>query len=975
MTPEHDPRPLHERVSSAPVVHDGERAAAGLAHLAQRCAEEPGLDALGALVAAPAVRDLLAGILGASPHLTSVIERHPECLLRALAAPPEQHFDSLVQDARLGVDAAAGAPAAMRALRLFKSEVALLVALCDLGGVWPVMTAARRLSEAADVAVAAAVRCLFREAAGRGDWLAPEPSGYIVLAMGKHGAFELNYSSDIDLIVFYDPARIRLRADLEVQHFFVRLTRDLVRLLHERTQHGYVFRTDLRLRPDPGSMPLAISTDAAFNYYESVGQNWERAAFIKARPIAGDIAAGESFLEGLAPFIWRKYLDFAAIADIHAMKRQIHAVRGFGQIAVAGHDIKVGRGGIREIEFFAQTQQLIAGGRQPALRVPATLVALERLSAAGWIGVDVRDDLDAAYRFLRSVEHRLQMIGDDQTQRLPEDPEKLAALARFCGFPDRPAFASRLTVELQRVQAHYVRLFEQSPELTRRGANMVFAGEADDPGTLQVLGEMGFARPAGVIAGVRAWHHGRYPAVRTARARELLTEVQPLLIEALAATANPDLAFIGFDRFLVELPSGVQLFSLLKRNPSLMELIAAIMGTAPRLARILSKRRRVLDAVLAPGFFGSVPSADDLDAIIATELTGAADFQDVLDRARGIGHEQAFLVGVRVLTGSISAAQAGGAYALLAERMIAAVQAEVEREMAKMHGRVPGGGMAVVAMGKLGGREMTAASDLDLIAVYDFDARADASDGLKPLSPTHYYTRLTQRLISALASQTAEGNLYEVDMRLRPSGQKGPVATQLSGFIDYQRRDAWTWEHLALTRARVVSGPPRLRAAVEQAIRQVLTRRRDPARIAADVRDMRARIEKEKGTKDIWDIKQVNGGLVDLEFIAQHLQVVHAHAHPEILSTSTIAALVNLGEAGLLPARAVEALLPAARLYHNLTQVLRLCLDGPFVPANAAEGLKVLLARAGESPDFARLEADLAARQAEVAKFFKLLVV
>jgi glutamate-ammonia-ligase adenylyltransferase len=945
-----------------------------LGSLAQRCSAERELAGLGRLVATPAVRELLTGILGASPHLTSVIERQPELLLRVFSAPPERHFGNLVRDAELRIEAARDVPEAMRALRLFKSEVALLVALCDLGGVWPVMTAARRLSEAADVAVAAAVRFLFRQAAARGDWLAPEPAGYIVLAMGKHGAFELNYSSDIDLIVFYDLALIRLRADLEVQHFLVRLTRDLVRLLHERTEHGYVFRTDLRLRPDPGSMPLAISTDAAFNYYETVGQNWERAAFIKARPIAGDIAAGRSFLDGLAPFIWRKYLDFAAIADIHAMKRQIHAVRGFGQIAVAGHDIKVGRGGIREIEFFAQTQQLIAGGRQPALRVPATLDALGRLCAADWIGADVRDDLDAAYRFLRSVEHRLQMIGDDQTQRLPEDPEKLAALARFCGFSDTPAFAARLTADLEKVQAHYVRLFEQSPELTRRGANMVFAGEADDPGTLRVLSQMGFARPAGVIAGVRAWHHGRYPAVRTARARELLTEVQPLLIEALAATANPDLAFIGFDRFLAELPSGVQLFSLLKRNPSLIDLIAAIMGTAPRLARILSKRRRVLDAVLAPGFFGSVPSADDLDAIVAGELAGARDFQDVLDRARGIGHEQAFLVGVRVLTGSLSAAQAGGAYALLAERMIAAVQAEVEREMAKMHGRVPGGGMAVIAMGKLGGREMTAASDLDLIAVYDFDPRAEASDGVKPLAPTSYYTRLTQRLISALASQTAEGSLYEVDMRLRPSGQKGPVATQLTGFIDYQHRDAWTWEHLALTRARVVSGPPQLRAAVEQAIRRALTRERDPARIAADVRDMRARIEKEKGTKDMWDLKQVSGGLIDLEFIAQHLQLVHAHAHPEILSTNTITALVNLGGAGLLPARAVEALLPAARLYHNLTQVLRLCLDGPFVPAEAAEGLEVLLARAGEAPDFARLQAELLTKQAEVAKFFKELV-
>jgi glutamate-ammonia-ligase adenylyltransferase len=503
---------------------------------------------------------------------------------------------------------------------------------------------------------------------------------------------------------------------------------------------------------------------------------------------------------------------------------------------------------------------------------------------------------------------------------------------------------------------------------------MVFAGEADDPATLEALAGMGYGRPSDVIAGVRAWHHGRYPAVRTARARELLTDVQPLLIEALSRTADPDQAFLAFDQFLAGLPAGVQLFSLLQRNPALLELVAAIMGTAPRLARILARRPRALDAVLTPGFFGALPSEANLDALVAVELAGAADFQEVLDRARRLVHEQSFLIGVRVLTGSIGAAQAGGAYARLAERMIGAMQAEVEREMAKAHGRVPGGAMAVVAMGKLGGREMTAASDLDLIVIYDFDAGALVSDGLKPLPPTHYYTRLTQRLISALSAPTAEGNLYAVDMRLRPSGQKGPVATQLSGFVGYQQVEAWTWEHLALTRARVVSGPPAFRAAVERAIRSALTRRRDAAKTAADVRDMRALIAKEKGSRDIWELKQVRGGLVDIEFIAQYLQLVHANAHPEVLSTNTADALVNLKRAGLLQSRAADVLLPAARLCANLTQVLRLCLDGPFAADKAAQGLKALLVRAGEAPDFARLEADLAARQAAVAALFKEIV-
>jgi glutamate-ammonia-ligase adenylyltransferase len=955
-------------------VHDRERATAILADLTQRCMREPELERLGPLLTEPRVRELLSGIFGASPYLTDLITRNPAGLADALLAVPESRFASLAGGLTSQAGGSPSQAQAMHILRAFKSEVALLTALCDLGGVWPVMDVARHLSEAADAAVAAAVTFLFSQAAAKGDWLAPDAAGYIVLAMGKHGAFELNYSSDIDLIVFYDPTRAALRAGMEVQHFFVRVTRDLVRILQERTEHGYVFRTDLRLRPDPGSTPLAISTDAAFNYYETVGQNWERAALIKARAIAGDIEAGRGFLAELSPFIWRKYLDYAAIADIQAMKRQIHAFRGFGEIAVAGHDIKVGRGGIREIEFFVQTQQLIAGGRQPDLRVPETLVALKRLEARGWIKPHVRRELDHAYRFLRTVEHRLQMINDEQTQTLPADPARLEAMARFCGFAGTPEFAARLTAELERVQGHYIRLFEHSPELTRRGANMVFAGEADDPATVQALAEMGYKRPEAVIAGVRGWHHGRYPAVRTARARELLTEVQPLLIEELAKSADPDAAFLGFDRFLSDLPSSVQLFSLLKQNEGLMELIAAIMGTAPRLARILSKRRRVLDAVLTPGFFGSMPSPRDLAAIINTELEGAHDFQEALDRARRVGHEQAFLIGVRVLTGAIGAAQAGDAYALLAESLIQAMQSVAEREMERTSGRVPGSAVCVVAMGKLGGREMTAASDLDLIVIYDFPSGVQQSDGLKPLPAIQYYTRLTQRLISALASQTSEGNLYEVDMRLRPSGQKGPVATQLSGFIDYQQHEAWTWEHMALTRARVISGPLALRQAVSDAIRHVLTLRRDRARIAADVRDMRARIEKEKGTTDIWDLKQVRGGLVDLEFIAQYLQLVHAADHPRVLSTNTLAALSALAGKGLLPAEAAETLLPAARLYHSLTHILRLCFDGPFAPDKAPDGLRRLLARAGEAPDFIRLEADLAARQAAVAGLFDELV-
>ena len=972
---------LADRIVETPVGDGSARVAAEIDALRQQATADPALAEAGRILADARVTALVAGTISGSPYLQSLMLRDPIRLQRVLTSDPARHFELSTAELAQQLALAGGLPDAMKALRRFKNEVALLIALADLGGVWPVMRVTQALSECADAALQGAIRFLFRLATSRGDWKPRDPaepekgSGYIVLGMGKYGAFELNYSSDIDLIVFYEAGRLTLRDGLEPQTFCVRLTRDLVRLMQERTGDGYVFRTDLRLRPDAGATQVALSTDAALNYYESFGQNWERAAMIKARAVAGDIPAGEAFLEELAPFIWRRHLDFAAIADIHAMKRQIHAFRGFGSIAVAGHNIKLGRGGIREIEFFVQTQQLIAGGRQKELRSRDTLGTLERLVARDWIKPEVRKDLTRSYQFLRRIEHRVQMVADEQTHELPEDADRLASLARLSGYADRTAFSQALIPVLETVQRHYAALFEDMPELTRRGTNMVFAGEADDPATAEALTKLGYAQPSQLLATVRGWHHGRYPAVRSPRARELLTEVQPLLIEILADTADPDKAFASFDRFLAELPSGVQLFSLLRAQPKLMRLIADIMGSAPRLAGILSRRRRLLDVVLDPRTFGTIPEGADLDRLIASELIEAKDRQEVLDRLRVIGSEQAFLIGVRVLTGTINANQAGAAYALLAERLINALQVEVEREMIKAHGRVPGGSAVVVAMGKLGGREMTAASDLDLIVVYDFDQSALQSDGDRPLAATQYYARLTQRLISGLAAPTAEGTLYEVDMRLRPSGQKGPVATQWSSFLDYQANEAWTWEHLALTRARVVSGAPDLADKVAAAIRETLVRPRDRNKIAADVRDMRQRIWAERATQNIWDLKQVRGGLVDLEFIVQYLQLVHGAGNPNVLDQSTIGTYHKLTALGLIPAESAEVLVPAARLVNDLTQILRLCVSGPFDPKTAPDGLKELLARAGDTPSFSALEQHLRQTLSDVHREFDKLVV
>ncbi len=974
---------LAARIGTGPVPLDDAAGSGGIevdALRAESAAHADLADFADELGRAP-VRSVLAGVMAGSPYLKGLMRRDLHRLARILAAEPSAHFEQLIRQLHTDMAAATEITAAMRLVRAFKTEVALLSALCDLGGVWPVLTVTETLSRTADAALQSCVDFLFRLASERGDIAVDDArcagasTGYIVLGMGKYGAFELNYSSDIDLIVFYDLERARLREGLEPSPFFVRITRELVRLMDERTADGYVFRTDLRLRPDAGATQIALSTDAAMSYYESFGQNWERAALIKARPVAGDIEAGERLLDDLAPFIWRRYLDFAAIADIHAMKRQIHAFRGFGGIGVNGHNVKLGPGGIREVEFFAQTQQLIAGGRQKDLRVRRTLDALERLEARDWIRPEVRADLSAAYLELRRIEHRVQMVADEQTHELPDDAVALDRFARFAGSTDVESFARDYVATLKRVQSHYGELFESAPELTQHGSNMVFAGEDDDPDTVAALSRLGYSQPKQVLASIRGWHHGRYPAVRTPRARELLTEVQVSLVTQLAETADPDGAFASFDRFLAALPAGVQLFSMLRANTGLLRLVADIMGTAPRLARVLARRSRLLDAVIDPRALAVLPSAEEIDAAIAGEFTTASDLQETLDRARVVGSEQSFLIGVRVLSGSINANQAGGAYALAAERMIAALHGAVAGELHRAHGDVPGGAAVVIAMGKLGGREMTASSDLDLIVIYDFDQQALQSDGDRPLAPSQYYSRFTQRLITALSVPTAEGALYEVDMRLRPSGQKGPVATHIDSFIEYQAKEAWTWEHLALTRARVVSGPDALARRVDEAIQTALRLPRDRARIAADVREMRDRIAAEKGTANIWDLKQVRGGLVDLEFIAQHLQLVNAFEQPGVLDQNTTRAFQKLGEAGCLATADAEALIAATRLIHDLTQVLRLCHDGPFDPSSAPRGLKELAARAGDSPTFEALEVKLKETLAAThARFDRLIV-
>ncbi len=967
---------LASAVTDAPRLADREAAQDRLAEWLSDIARSAAGKSLKQLIGdAPKAEALLLGLADGSPYLWDLAMADPDRLLRLLTSEPDGHLSALLMKSAKAVAAAKDEAAAMQLLRRMKAEAALLIAIADIGGVWPVMRTTQALTEVADTAVSAAVRFLLREAASSGklkpaDKNAPEVgSGHIVLAMGKMGARELNYSSDIDLIVFYDPDAPALVDKDNAAAFHVRIARGLVKLLQERTADGYVFRVDLRLRPDPASTQIAVSTETALNYYGSVGQNWERAAMIKARVCAGDIKAGEDILQQLSPFIWRKYLDFAAVAEIEALKRQIHAYRGHADIAVEGHNIKLGRGGIREIEFFVQTQQLVAGGRHPKLRGRQTLPMLAALADGGWIGQAARTDLEAAYLFLRETEHRLQMVADDQTHTLPPDRDSLDRFAHFAGFEGRDDFAETLLGHLGQVQSHYVRLFEETSSEASRLA-LSFPKEADDRETLNRIGAMGFCKPLEVSGTVRDWLNGSYRALRGEFARSQFADLVPVLLDRLARSENPDGAIAAFDTFIRGLQRGARLFSLLKQNPDLVTLVALTLGTAPRLADILARHPEAMDALLEPTFFGALPDEVTLEAALSGLAGHERAYEDYLDRLRMFSHEQMFLIGARILSGTVSAEQAGGAFARIADVAVRALHRRVEGMLAESHGRIRGQQTALLALGKLGGREMTATSDLDLIIVYDFDAEQPQSDGARPLYGAQYFARLTQRLIAALSSQTNYGALYEVDMRLRPSGRSGPVATSIEAFAGYQQTEAWTWGHMALTRARVISGPLEFAARVSQVIREVLCRERDAVAIATDVADMRHAIAKEKGEGSRWDLKYAAGGLVDLEFIAQYLQLVHAAKHPDILDTNTARVLDNAWRLGLLPAQEADVLRPAVRLYHNLTQVLRLCLPGPFDPKTAGKGLLDLLCRAADLPNFATLDAHLTETQQKVRASF-----
>ncbi len=882
---------------------------------------ERGQDALAALPQLPAALSaLVAGAAGCSPYLGGLLQREAAWIVPAFDDPEAAVAEVLDGIPHIALDALP------LALREAKRRIALITALADLGGVWPLETVTQVLTDFADAAVQAAVTQLVAAEVARGKLPSGGDSslacGMVVLAMGKMGAGELNYSSDIDLICLFDETQFEPDDYHDVRAAFIRVTRKMTAILSEMREGGYVFRTDLRLRPDASVTPVCLSMETAERYYESVGRTWERAAYIKARVCAGDIDAGNRFLKTLRPFVWRKHLDFAAIQDAHDMRLRIRNHKGLhGPLVLEGHNIKLGRGGIREIEFFTQTRQLIAGGRDPDLRARGTYEGLTRLAKADWMPQETAQRLYDHYSAHRELEHRLQMINDAQTQTLPTDAEGFARLAAFMGL-EVDAFRAGLTARLDDVH-----------ELTEGffAPDQPTAAPKSDWGT-------------DIIA---RWHS--YPALRSARATEIFDRLVPGIMARLQEAAKPEEALAQFDGFLAGLPAGVQLFSLFEANPQLTRLIVDICARAPALAQYLSRNAGVLDAVIGGAFFSDWPGAAALQTELSEQLAGFDDYESQLIATRRWAKEWHFRVGVHYLRGLIDADQSSAQYAELASAVTTALWPVVVAEFARKHGPPPGRGGAVVAMGSLGAGRLTATSDLDLIVIYDASGQ-EASEGRRSLATRPYFARLTQALVTALSAPMSEGRLYEVDMRLRPSGRQGPVATSLAAFKAYQRSDAWTWEHLALTRARVIAGDPALGRDIEAFRETLLQEKSQGAAIVADVADMRRRIAEAKPDRDVWDVKIGPGRLQDIELFAQTAALRAGAAVRDLQGQFAVGVA-----GGWLNAADVQALTQAAGLFWRLQTVMRLLTGEVLDMGTLGEGAKRLVLRQTQTETISEL--------------------
>ncbi|WP_435419008.1 bifunctional [glutamate--ammonia ligase]-adenylyl-L-tyrosine phosphorylase/[glutamate--ammonia-ligase] adenylyltransferase [Parerythrobacter aurantius] len=807
-----------------------------------------------------------------APFLARGLERQPE--LAGLLAKGQG------EEALAWAAAQGDGPDIAAALRRERLAYAVALAIGDLAGAFGLDRVMAELSALADRSLDRAIAsAIARRVEGAGS------DGFMALALGKHGAGELNYSSDIDPILLYDPERMARRERDEPGEAAQRYAREIVALLSDVTELGYVFRVDLRLRPASEVSPLAISRDAALTHYESSALAWERAAFIRARACSGDVVAGAEFLGTIAPFVWRRSLDFGAIEEIGRLTSRIRDAYKGPRRPGPGFDLKKGRGGIREIEFFAQTHQLIHGGRNPALRLRGTRAALDALAQAGIVSDEDALLLGESYDRLRVLEHRLQMIDDRQTHALPAG-DALDHVARLEGLADGAALVGELEALTDAVGRRFDRLLETttSPDRARPVADL----EAE-------LAQAGDERALRLAERIASWLDGDYRTLRSASARDAFRAILPAMVEALGKAADPDRAIVRFERLLASLPSAINLFRLLDARPGLLDQLLRVLAFAPPLAEALTRHAALLDTLIDRSAL-DLPGDVDTLARAMGPVDAALPYEKLLDRIRIVTGEQRFALGVQLIEAQHDPLEIAEGLSRVAEAALRVAVKEASTEFERLHGRIAGSDLLVLGLGRLGGSALTHASDLDLVFLFSGNPQGE-SDGPRPIGPTLYFNRLAQRVSAALSVPTSEGALYEIDTRLRPQGAQGPLAVSVEAFAKYQHEAAWTWEHMALTRARVVAGPAGPASRLETVLHDVLTMPRDAAGLRADVLAMREEMAVHKRPKGPLDAKLLRGGLVDLEFLVHFLQLRDAAALTPRLGEACGALI----ERGMLP--------------------------------------------------------------------------
>ena len=857
----------------------------------------------------------LANLLIHSRHLQSIARAQQDAVLPILNGDGAAIVAAAAKTLFEAADTAADDTAMMVAIRQLRQRSALAAALADLADKADVGTQMNWLSTAADAAIAAVVRYLFRQAAARGlvraDCTGQYGCGWSILALGKLGAGELNYSSDVDLIILHDPDNNALTKPETSQTFFVDLTRRLVSLLSTATRDGIGWRVDLRLRPDPGATAVSIQREAAIGYYESIARTWERAAFIRARPVAGDIEMGTAFLADLQPFIWRRTLDFTVLDDMATMLSRPVASPGW-----TGFNLKTGRGGIRNIEFFTHVLQLVGGGRSASLRQRSTLDALARLAAEDWISTTQQTALSAHYHHLRRVEHRLQMMADAQTHALPRSHEDIADFAAFLGHADAQTFLHALQQTLDEVSLH--------------SAHHLFADDAaagdtappleDEDQMRDWLTAKGFSRPDDISSTLSGWMAGRIATTRSERARTLLTRMMPDILDQLAMANAPDDCFAAFAGFVEGLPASVQIFSLLDHNRQLSRLLGDILILSPRLAAQLRRYPMMFDQVIASNFFSPL---DDADAFEATIHNAISDMpvELALDVITRLTRERRFRAEVQALSGVADNITLLQALSDTADAAIRVITLLATTDIQRRHGQIAGS-FAVLALGRLGIGKMTATSDIDLVLIWDGPSDAQ-SDGERSLAAAAYFTRLAQTLVSWLGGATGEGSLYEVDARLRPDGEKGALAQSCQRLQTYYNDEAWIWEKMALAKARCLTPHTDAGKTAMQIIATIMAAPPDKAEIATALNQMLTRFRANYTDAADWQLRQKPGGIRELDLLIQALRLQHADLFLQTADTPE-AILDKLHAAARLPDELAHALREAAQLFEAVHQALRL---------------------------------------------------